>query len=58
MHVQRIHWILTSPKGPTKIPVRRCLTLEVYSILIEYENGKAKLAHYLVQTVDCDDLND
>jgi len=50
--------ILTSPEGPTKIPVSRCLTFEVYSTLIEYENGKVKPAHYLVQIVDCDDLND
>ena len=55
---KRIYWILTSPESPTKIPVCRCLTLEIYSALIEYENGKAKLAHYLVEIVDCDDLND
>ena len=30
----------------------------VYSILIEYENGKAKPAHYLVQIVDCNNPND
>ena len=52
---RRTHWILTSPEGPTKIAVRRCLALEVYRALIEYENEKAKLAHYLVQIVDCDD---
>ena len=51
---KRIYWILTSSKGPTKVPVCRCLTLEVYSALIEYENEPA---HYLVQIVDCDDLN-
>lgn len=55
---KRIHWILTFPDGPTKISVHRCLTLEVYNALIEYENGKDKPAHYLVQIVDCDDLND
>jgi len=53
-----IHWILTSPDGPTKISVRRCLNLEVYSVLIKYENGKAKPAHYLIQIVDYDNLND
>jgi len=53
-----IHWILTSPVGSTKISVHRCLTLEVYSTLIEYENEKAKPAHYLIQIIDCDDLND
>ena len=55
---KKIHWILTSSEGPTKIPVRRCLILEVYSALIEYENGKPKSALYLFQIVDCDDLND
>ena len=44
----RIHWILTSPKGPTKIPVIKCLNLEVYSALIEYENEKAKPVDYLI----------
>jgi len=37
---RRIHWIVTSPEGPTKIPVSRCLNLEVYSALIEYKNEK------------------
>jgi len=55
---KRFHWILKSPEGPTKIPVRRYLTLEVYSALIECKNGIAKPAHYLVQIVDCDDPND
>lgn len=55
---RRIHWILTSPDGPTKITVQKCLKLEVYSALIEYENGRAKPAHYLIQIIDCDDLND
>jgi len=55
---KRFHWILKSPEGPTKISVRRYLTIEIYSALIEYENEKAKLAHYLVQIVDCDNPND
>ena len=46
------HWIFKSLEGPTKIPVRRYLTMEIYSALIEYENEKAKPAHYLVQIVD------
>jgi len=46
---QRIHWILTSPDGPTKISFIRCL-------MIEYENEKAKPAHYLAQIVDYNDL--
>ena len=55
---RKIHWILTSPNGPTKVPICRCINLEVYSALTEYENEKAKPSHYLVQIVDYDDLND
>ena len=32
--------------------------MEVYSVLIEYENEKAKPVHYLVQLVDGDDPSD
>jgi len=32
--------------------------LEVYRALIEYEKGKVKPAHYLIQLVDCDDSID
>ena len=32
--------------------------MEIYSALIENENGKAKPTYYLVQIVDCDDPND
>ena len=46
---RRIHWNLTSPDGPTKIPVNRCLYLELHCALIEHKNGKAKPAHYLAQ---------
>jgi len=53
-----IHWIRTSRAGPTKIPVWRCLHLEVYSALIEYENRKAKPVHYFFQIVDYNNLND
>jgi len=55
---RRIYWILISLDGPMKVPVRRCLNLEFYSALIEYENRKAKPAHYLIQIVDCENLND
>jgi len=54
---KRIHWIFTSLEGPTKIIFRGCLMLEVYSTLIEYENGKGKPTHHVGQIVDCDDLN-
>ena len=52
---RRIRWILISPDGPTKVPVCRCLNLEVYSVLIEYENRKVKPVHYLIQIVDYGD---
>ena len=55
---KRFHWILKSPEDPTKIPVRKYLTLKIYSALIEYENEKAKPTYYLVQIVDCDDPQD
>ena len=48
----KIHWVLTSPDGPTKIPYSRPLYLEVHCALIKYENGKVKPAHYLVQIID------
>ena len=55
---KRIHWILMSPDGPTKISYSRPLYLEVHCALIEYENGRAKPAHCLVQIVDYDDPYD
>jgi len=45
---KKIHWILISPDGPTKIPYSRSLYLEVHCALIEYENEKVKPARYLV----------
>ena len=58
MHVQEDPLILTSPDDRTKIPNNRCLYVEVRCTLIEYENEKAKLAHYLIQIVDFDDPED
>jgi len=55
---KKIHSILTSLEGSIKIPVHRCLTLDIYNALIEYENGKAKSANYRIQIDDCDYLND
>jgi len=55
---RRIHYILTSPDGPTKISHNRCLYVEVHRVIIDYENRNAKLAHYLIQIVDLDDPND
>ena len=55
---KRIHLILTFPKGLTKFPYVKSLYVEVHYAIIEYENGKAKLAHYPVQLVGLDDPND
>ena len=55
---KKFHRVLTSPNGLTKIPNSRCLNVEVHCALIEYENRKVKPAHYLVQIVDFDDLED
>ena len=52
---RRIHYILTSPNGTTKIPNNRCLYVEIHCALIKYENVEVKLAHCLVQIVDYDD---
>ena len=52
---KKIHWILISLDGPTKISYSRPLYLEVHYALIEYKNDKAKPAHCLVQIVDYDD---
>ena len=56
--LRRIHWVLISHEGPTKISVNRCLNFEMYSALVEYENEKAKPAHYLIQIIEYDDLDD
>jgi len=54
---KRIHGILTSFDGPTKIPNNRCLYVEVHCAVIEYKNEKTKPVHYLIQIVDFDDPN-
>jgi len=55
---QRIFWILTSPDGSVKIPVRRRLNLEIYSALIEYKNGKSQTSRLSYSYRDYDDLDD
>jgi len=49
------HRILTSRNDLTKISNSKYLYMVVRCALIKYENGKAKLAHYLIQIVDFDD---
>jgi len=55
---KKFYWILKSPERPTKNPICRYLTLEVYSALFKYENEKVKPAHFLIQIIDCVDPND
>ena len=55
---KRIHWVLTSPNGPAKFPHNKCLDVEVHCVLIEYENQKAKLVHFLIQLIDLEEPND
>jgi len=40
------------------VSYNRSLYVEVHCIVLEYENEKAKVVHYLVQLVDLDDPND
>ena len=55
---KRIHLILISPDGPTKVPYNGSLYAKIHCVVIEYENEKVKLAHYLVQLVDLGNPND
>ena len=55
---KQIYYLSTSPYGPTKIPYIRSFYVEVHCVIIEYENEKAKLAHYRIQLVDLDDPKD
>jgi len=54
---KRIHWILTSSDGPTKISCNRSLYVEVNCTVIECENETVKPTYYLIQLVDLDDHN-
>ena len=55
---KRIHQVVISPYSPTKFPYNRSIDIEVHCAIIEYENGKAKPAHYLVRLTDLEDLDD
>ena len=55
---KRIHQVFISPDSPTKFPYNQSIDVEVHCAVIEYENEKAKLAHYLVQLTNLEDLND
>jgi len=55
---KRIHWILTSSNGPIKISYNTCTYMVLHYPFVEYENGKVKPAHYVVEIVDFNDAND
>jgi len=45
---KRICQVFISPDDPTKFPYNRSIDVEVYCAVIEYENEKAKPAHYRI----------
>ena len=47
---KRIHQVFISPDSLTKFPYNRSIDVEVHRVVIEYENGKAKLDHYHLTT--------
>ena len=55
---KRIHQVFISPDSPTKFPYNRSIDVEVHCAVIEYENGKAEPAHYLIRLTDLEDLDD
>ena len=55
---KRIHQVFISPYSPTKFPYNWGIDVEVCCVVIEYENGKAKPAPYLISLTDVEDLDD
>jgi len=55
---KRIHQVFISLDSHTKFPSNRSINVEVNCAVIEYENGKAKPAHYLIRLTDLEDLDD
>jgi len=55
---KRIHQVFISLYSPTKFSYNKSIDVEVHCAVIEYENGKAKLAHYLIRLTDLEDLDD
>jgi len=54
---RRIHQFFVSPDSRTKLPYNRSIDIEVHCEFIEYENAKAKSAHYLIRLTDLEDLD-
>ena len=55
---KRNYQVFISPDSPTKFPYNRSIDVEVRYAIIEYENRKAKPAHYLIRLIDLEDLDD
>jgi len=55
---RRIHQVFISLDSPTKFPYNRSIDVKVHCAVIEYENGKANPAHYLIRLTDLEDLDD
>ena len=55
---KKIHQVFISLNSPTKFSYNRSIDVEVHCAVIEYGNGKAKPAHYLIRLTDLEDLDD
>jgi len=55
---KRIHQVFISLDSATKFPYNRSIDVEVHCVVIAYENGNAKLAHYLIRLIDLEDHDD
>ena len=55
---KKIHQVFITPDSPTKFPYNRSIDIKVHCAVIEYENGKAKPAHYIIQLTDFKDDED
>jgi len=49
MYVYEDHQVFVSPDSHTKFPYNHSIDVEVHCAVIEYEDGKAKPAHYLIR---------
>jgi len=55
---KRIHQVFISSDSPTKFSNNKSIDVEVHYAVIEYKNGKAKPAYYLIWLTNLEDLDD
>ena len=55
---KRIYQVFISPDSPTKFSYNQSIDVEVYCAVVGYEDGKAKIAYYLIRLTDLEDLDD